>query len=69
MKGISSQARFQNLFIMLGKPRIRLNNLKTSLEFSCRGLNPLTDSISHSDLLSRQMLIVGPVSKLLQSYV
>ena len=31
---------------MLGKPRIRLNNLKTSLRFPCRGLNPIIDSIT-----------------------
>ena len=35
---------------MLGKPRIRLNNLKTSLRFPCLGLNPIIDSISHSDM-------------------
>ena len=32
---------------MLGKPRIRLNNLKTSLKFPCIGLNPIIDFISH----------------------
>ena len=31
---------------MLGKPRIRLNNLKTSVRFPCLGLNPIIDSIS-----------------------
>ena len=31
---------------MLDKPRIRLNNLKTSLSFSCLGLNPIIDSIN-----------------------
>ena len=31
---------------MLGKPRIRLNNLKTGLRFPCLGLNPVIDSIS-----------------------
>ena len=31
---------------MLGKPRIRLNNRKTSLRFPCLGLNPIIDSIS-----------------------
>ena len=35
------------LSLMLGKPRIRLNNLKTSLRFPCLGLNPIIDSISH----------------------
>ena len=30
---------------MLGKPRIGLNNLKTSLRFPCLGLNPIIDSI------------------------
>ena len=34
------------LSLMLGKPRIRLNNLKTSLRFPCLGLNPIIDSIS-----------------------
>ena len=34
------------LSLMLGKPRIRLNNLKTSLRFPCRGLNPIIDSIN-----------------------
>ena len=33
---------------MLGKPRIRLNNLKTSLRFPCLGLNPIIDSINDS---------------------
>ena len=33
------------LSLMLGKPRIRLNNLKTSLRFPCLGLNPIIDSI------------------------
>ena len=32
--------------LMLGKPRIRLNNLKTSLRFPCLGLNPIIDTIS-----------------------
>ena len=32
--------------LMLGKPRLRLNNLKTSLRVPCLGLNPITDSIS-----------------------
>ena len=31
---------------MLGKPRIRLNNLKTSLIFPCLDLNPIIDSIN-----------------------
>ena len=31
---------------MLGKARIRLNNLKTSLRFPCLGLNPIIDSIN-----------------------
>ena len=31
---------------MLDKPRIRLNNLKTSRSFSCIGLNPIIDSIN-----------------------
>ena len=35
------------LSLMLGKPRIRLNNLKTSLRFPCLGFNPIIDSISH----------------------
>ena len=34
------------LRFMLDKPRIRLNNLKTSLKFLCPGLNPIIDSIS-----------------------
>ena len=34
------------LSLMLGKPRIRLNNLKTSLKFPCIGLNPIIDSIN-----------------------
>ena len=33
------------LSLMLGKPRIRLNNLKTSQRFPCLGLNPIIDSI------------------------
>ena len=35
-----------NLSLMLGKPRIRLNNLKTSLRFHCLGLIPIIDSIT-----------------------
>ena len=31
---------------MLGKPRIRLNNLKTIPRFPCLGLNPIIDSIN-----------------------
>ena len=31
---------------MLGKPRIRLNNLKTGLRLPCLGLNPIIDSIN-----------------------
>ena len=34
------------LSLMLGKPRIRLNNLKTSPRFPCLGLNPIIDSIN-----------------------
>ena len=34
------------LSLMLGKPRIRLNNLKTSLRFPCLGLNPIIDSVN-----------------------
>ena len=34
------------LSLMLGKPHIRLNNLKTSLRFPCLGLNPIIDSIN-----------------------
>ena len=33
------------LCLMLGKPPIRQNNLKTSLRFPCLGLNPIIDSI------------------------
>ena len=35
-----------HLSLMLGKPRIRLNNLKTSLRFLRPSLNPIIDSIS-----------------------
>ena len=35
---------------MLGKPHIRLNNLKTSLRFPCLGLNPIIDSINQSQI-------------------
>ena len=31
------------LSFMLSKPRMRLNNLKTSLEFPCLGLSPIID--------------------------
>ena len=31
---------------MLGKPRIRLNNLETCLRFPCLGLDPIIDSIN-----------------------
>ena len=34
------------LSLLLGKPHIRLNNLKISLRFPCLGLNPIIDSIS-----------------------
>ena len=33
---------------MLGRPRIRLNKLKTSLRFPYLGLNPIIVSINHS---------------------
>ena len=42
---------------MLGKPRIRLNNLKTSLRFPCLGLNPIIDSINLLVLLKSSVLI------------
>ena len=32
--------------IFLSQPRIRLNNLNTSLRFPCLGLNPIIDYIS-----------------------
>ena len=35
---------FKLLNPMLGKPRIRLNNLKTSLRFPCLGFNTIIDS-------------------------
>ena len=42
-----SQAPFLDYInLMLGKPRIRLNNLKTNLKFPCLCLNPIIDSIS-----------------------
>ena len=48
---------------MLGKPRIRLNNLKTSLRFPCIGLNPIIDSINllnvYSYLFSILFLLVA----------
>ena len=34
------------LSLMHGKPRIRQNNLKTSLRYPCLGLNPIIDSIN-----------------------
>ena len=34
------------LSLILGKPRLRLNNPKTSLRFPCLGLNPIIDSIN-----------------------
>ena len=36
------------LSLMLGKPRIRLNNLKTSLRYPCLNLSPIIDSINLS---------------------
>ena len=45
---------------MLGKPRIRLNNLKTSLRFPCLGLNPIIDSINLlCKKLSYEILSIG----------
>ena len=42
-----SQARFQIIKVLCsGEPRIRLNNLKTSLGFPCLSLNPIKDSIN-----------------------
>ena len=35
------------LSLTVGKPRIRLNNLKTNLRFLCLRLNPIIDSINH----------------------
>ena len=37
---------------MLGKPCIRLNNLKTSLRFPCHCLNPIIDSVDLAGVLS-----------------
>ena len=34
------------LILTLGKPRIKLNNLKTSLRLHCLGLNLIIDSIN-----------------------
>ena len=42
-----SQSPFLDyLSLVLGKPRIRLNNLKRSLRFPCLGFNPIIDSIN-----------------------
>ena len=41
------------LGLMLGKPRIRLNNLKTSLRSPCLGLNPIIDSIILNQLIAQ----------------
>ena len=44
-QGVSGS--FSNhLRLVLFKPRIRLNNLKTNLRFPCLGLNPIIDSIN-----------------------
>ena len=46
MIGLRPRGSFSDyLSLMLGKPRIRLNNLKNSLRFPCLGLNPIIDSI------------------------
>ena len=37
----ASTRKSQACSLMLGKPRIRQNNLKTSLRFPCLGLNPI----------------------------
>ena len=37
------------LSLMIGKPRKRLNNLKTSLTIPCLGLNSIIDSINLSE--------------------
>ena len=34
------------LSLMLGKPRIRITNMKTSLRFPCLGHNPIIESIN-----------------------
>ena len=50
-----SQAIFRLFSLMLGKPRIRLNNLKNSLRFLCLGLSPIIDSINlHYFIRSRK---------------
>ena len=36
---------------MLGKPRISLNNLKTSPRLPCLGLNPIIECINRSNAL------------------
>ena len=41
---------------MRGKPRIRLNNLKTSLRFPCLGLNPIRDSINPIQMVALRHL-------------
>ena len=38
-----SQAGFQSNSLVLGKPRVRIKNLKSSLRFSCRR-QPIIDS-------------------------
>ena len=49
---------FRLFSLMLSKPRIRLNNLKTSLRFPCRGLNPIIDSINLLDILKSSPYII-----------
>ena len=42
--------------LCLCKPLIRLNNLKTSLRFSCLGLNPIIDYINYCWVISYKFL-------------
>ena len=54
----NSQACFHIILsLMLGKPRIRLNNLKTSLRFPCLSLNPIIDSISLRQIVFEYLLV------------
>ena len=52
------------LSLMLGKPRIRLNNLKTSLRFPCLCINPIIDSISLTEytINPNQLLILMEIN-------
>ena len=64
-----SEARFQIIHLMLGKPCMRLNNLNTCLRFPCLGLNIIIDYINFKQKAIEVMMPVAPIFKQIQACV